>query len=370
MSGSIFVLDKNNTITELKETQYSSEDIFQELIEKYPNILAGDQITPDNPRKWIFISREMGIPDKEDSNNRWYLDHLFIDQDAIPTFVEVKRSTDTRLRREVVAQMLDYAANATKYWSMDKIKQYYNDQGRDLYDDIGIEADNQELYWDNVKSNLRTGKIRLLFVADVIPHTLKRIIEFLNNQMVDTEVLGLEIKQYISDSNLKTFVPRIVGQTSNSIAIKRQTNNSKWDQDSFINEVENIDEGSINICLEIINKFKDNGCRIDWGGGKVTSSFVPIYEGKQRHQLFVVYAYKNGLKIELYFQHYKEPYFDINKKNEMQSKLSNMLGIKIDKDKLNKRPSFSIDILKDKDVREEFINYYLSIVDEIKSQNY
>ena len=51
MSGSIFVLDKNNIITELKETQYSSEDIFQELIEKYPNILAGDQITPDNPRK-------------------------------------------------------------------------------------------------------------------------------------------------------------------------------------------------------------------------------------------------------------------------------------------------------------------------------
>ena len=41
--------------------------------------------------------------------------------------------------------------------------------------------------------------------------------------MVDTEVLGLEIKQYISDSNLKTFVPRIVGQTSNSISIKRQT---------------------------------------------------------------------------------------------------------------------------------------------------
>ena len=53
MSGSIFVLDKNNTITELKATQYSSEDIFQELIEKYPNILAGDQITPDNPRKWM-----------------------------------------------------------------------------------------------------------------------------------------------------------------------------------------------------------------------------------------------------------------------------------------------------------------------------
>jgi hypothetical protein len=35
-----------------------------------------------------------------------------LDQDAILTIVEVKRSTDTHVRREVVGQMLDYAANA------------------------------------------------------------------------------------------------------------------------------------------------------------------------------------------------------------------------------------------------------------------
>ena len=69
MGESIFVLDSNNKIIELKESKYSSEDIFQELIEKYPNILAGDQITPDNPRRWIFISREIGVPDKEDGSN-------------------------------------------------------------------------------------------------------------------------------------------------------------------------------------------------------------------------------------------------------------------------------------------------------------
>jgi hypothetical protein len=41
----------------------------------------------------------------------WSLDHLVVDQDAVPTFVEVKRASDTPARREVVAQMLDYAAN-------------------------------------------------------------------------------------------------------------------------------------------------------------------------------------------------------------------------------------------------------------------
>ena len=41
------------------------------------------------------------------------------------TLIEVKRSTDTRIRREVVGQMLDYAANAVSYWSVDTIKSLY-----------------------------------------------------------------------------------------------------------------------------------------------------------------------------------------------------------------------------------------------------
>jgi hypothetical protein len=31
-----------------------------------------------------------------------------LDQDAVPTLVEVKRSSDTRIRREVMGQMSDY----------------------------------------------------------------------------------------------------------------------------------------------------------------------------------------------------------------------------------------------------------------------
>jgi hypothetical protein len=56
------------------------------------------------------------------SGNRWSVDHLFLDQDAVPTIVEVKRSTDTRIRREVVGQMLDYAANAVVYWPVEAIR--------------------------------------------------------------------------------------------------------------------------------------------------------------------------------------------------------------------------------------------------------
>lgn len=64
----------------------------------------------------------MGIPGEEGGGERWSVDHLFLDQDAIPTLVEVKRSSDTRIRREVVGQMLDYAANAVVYWPAESIR--------------------------------------------------------------------------------------------------------------------------------------------------------------------------------------------------------------------------------------------------------
>jgi hypothetical protein len=46
---------------------------------------------------------------------------LFLDQYAVPTIVEVKRS-DSRVRREVVGQMLDYAANAVVCWPVEALR--------------------------------------------------------------------------------------------------------------------------------------------------------------------------------------------------------------------------------------------------------
>jgi hypothetical protein len=86
------------------------------LIAKHPEVLAGDQIDLDAPPRWFLIRREPGIPDSSDGGDRWSVDHLLLDQFGMPTLVEVKRSTDPRIRREVVGQMLDYVANAQAYW--------------------------------------------------------------------------------------------------------------------------------------------------------------------------------------------------------------------------------------------------------------
>lgn len=164
----------------------------------------------------------MGVPDPSGLGDRWSLDHLYLDQDGIPTFVECKRASDTRIRREVVAQMLDYAANGITHWSIDRLRQAAvataQQRGRTLEADIQLLLGERpdvdvESYWQQVEANLRAGKVRLLFVADAIPPELRRLIEFLNEKMADVEVLAVEIKQFVGGGAQRVMVPRLIGMT-------------------------------------------------------------------------------------------------------------------------------------------------------------
>ena len=215
LSGMIY-LRRENELVELRDQLYDSEALLQELLAKYPNLLAGEQMDAANPRRWVLVSREMAVPDEDEGAGRWSLDHLFLDQDAVPTLVEVKRSTDTRLRREVVGQLLDYAANAVVYWPVESLRSAFEARFKDQSEAdeaicglIGGEA-NVEKYWQDVKTNLQAGRIRLVFVADIIPPELQRIVEFLNDQMDPAEVLAVEIKQFVG-SGIQTLVPRVIG---------------------------------------------------------------------------------------------------------------------------------------------------------------
>lgn len=369
--STIFHINENDEAVKLHEQRYENEDFFQKMIEQYPDILAGEQITPDAPRKWILISREMGVPGHEGGSSQWFLDHLFIDQDGIPTFVEVKRSTDTRIRREVVAQMLDYAANAAAYWPADYLRQVfeeYNPSHTDaLVESLGLAPEEEDSFWAKVDANLRIGKLRLLFVADEIPSSLQRIIEFLNGQMLDTEVLGLEIKQYVSSNSQRTLVPKIIGNTTSSVQTKQKSKRFKWDEESFLDRVSGISGSSTaSVCQNILSRFQNMGCRIYWGEGSKQAGFVPIYDGTHKHQLLAVYSYESITKVEIYFQHFKAPFESEAKKRELLAKFNQQLGLAIPESALTRRPSFDCNLLINEKYFDSFIQIYKDIISEIK----
>lgn len=92
MPGGIYLLDLEGKLTEMEATPFAAELDFQQLLAQHPNLLVGDQIDPGSPRRWLLVSREVGIPD-QDGPPRWALDHLFLDQDGVPTLVEEIRAS-------------------------------------------------------------------------------------------------------------------------------------------------------------------------------------------------------------------------------------------------------------------------------------
>src|ERR1700681_3814296 len=78
-SDAIYLLSNSGELRRIEHQLYASEDILQELVAKYPDVLAGDQIAPDAPPRWLLIRREPSIPDSVDGEDRWWLDHLLLD---------------------------------------------------------------------------------------------------------------------------------------------------------------------------------------------------------------------------------------------------------------------------------------------------
>lgn len=220
----IYLISDAGELQRVEHQLYANEDILQELVAKHPDVLAGDQIDPEAPPRWLLLRREAAIPDSTGGEDRWWLDHLLLDQFGKPTLVEVKRSTDTRIRREVIGQMLDYVANAQAHWATGRMRDMLAEEAgsREAGDAklaeflaISESADLAEeinRFWQTVEANLRKGDVRLLFVADELPKELRRLIEFLNEQFTNIEVLGVELRQYVGQG-IRALVPRVVGQT-------------------------------------------------------------------------------------------------------------------------------------------------------------
>jgi hypothetical protein len=376
VGGQIYLLKGKDEIIAMSEEPYDTEAVLQSILAEHPELLAGDQINPDNPRQWILISREVGIPGDEDEGGRWSLDHLFIDQDAIPTLVEVKRSSDTRIRREVVGQMLDYASNAVVYWNVDEIRLLYEETCKSKSRDPQVflhESLNKDLsyddFWNQVKTNLQNGKVRLLFVADEIPDELQTVVEFLNGQMERAEVLAVSIKQYLGETQ-RTLVPRVIGQTSAARGMKEPRRRKKWDEESFFQDLKAKSTAEdIDVARSIYDWSKSKHLRIWWGEGSVDGSFVPVFDYKgTKNQLFVVWT-TGQFEFYFYWYAYKKPFDKEEARLDLLGRINECLDEKLPADVIGRRPTIALHALRNKDALMRLLSVFDWFIDQVKANN-
>ncbi len=140
--------------------------------------------------------------------------------------------------------MLDYAANVVAHWPAGELRRRFEERCEtagidaglalgdlaDTDDDVAVDA-----FWAQADANMVARRIRLVFVADVIPSELVRIIEFLNENLVRTEVIGVEVRQFVGQGH-QTLVPRVVGKTAAADEVREggpARSTQRWTLDAF-----------------------------------------------------------------------------------------------------------------------------------------
>ena len=247
MAEHIYTRVEGGGLEQLEEEPFATEPELQRLIAEHPELLDGEQIRPGDPRRWILITREKGIAETSDAGARWSVDHLIVDQDAVPTLIEVKRGSNPDIRRKIIGQMLEYAAHAAETWTADEIRRTFEKtvEKKNCEPDevLGLllrsdgEPDSDK-FWENVATNLDAKRLRLLFISDSIPDPLERVVEFLNEQMPRIEVLAVEIKQFCGKS-VQTLVPRVLGRIAGPFPRRGAGPRQKLTREAFLEAFEN-----------------------------------------------------------------------------------------------------------------------------------
>lgn len=369
MNDQIYLIDENEELRTLEAMQYDSEALLQRLIAEHPSLLPGYQIDPTHPRRWVLVKQEIGIPGEPYAGERWSLDHLFLDQDGKPTLIEVKRASDTRIRREVVGQLLDYAANAVLYWKPEEVRVKYIDtckaKGQEPNDVLATllncSPDDENLmeeFWDKVFTRLKTGEIRLIFVADEIPDKLARIIEFMDLHMSDVDVVGVALPQYFGDG-IRTIVPRVVGRTATAERIKKNKQPKKlWNYADFFKELAQNGEVDTGIAQAIYDWTIANGLELAWGEGSKWGTFAPLVNVNGRvYKPFLIWT---SNQIQFYFGSCPEPFKSNGTLRKLLADLNNALPkfkFNLDED-LEKYPYRILTRLNNENALKRFLEIY------------
>ena len=355
--GIIYTVSPDGSLQKMASSAPENEDRMQELVAKYPELIT------DGDGDLLLVRREQGISDSEHGGGRWSLDHLFVTRSAVPVLVELKRAVDTRLRREVVGQMLDYAANATAYWQAGKIAQSFADTASDanmnpelaLADFIGDQ--DPSVFWEQVDANFKAGRIKLVFVADEIPRELARIVEFLNEQM-RADVRAVELRWFTSDAGHVSLSPRIIGETERAAAAKSAAKDlSPVTIDDWINQhVAPMGREAATGAASFIASVNEAGATsaVSDQQGSVYA-FSDDSDGKPLYPLHL-WPGKSGISFSLRWLHKRSVFVDEAVRKQLFDNLTAIVGPLTTKN-LKGFPSFPTAALADPEVASKFTKW-------------
>jgi hypothetical protein len=220
-------LQAGDSVTKLTRVHFSKnaseiagydEEWLQRLIMNHPHLLPVDQIEPAFANL-VPICIELPL-------SSGFLDNLLITPTGDLALIECKLWRNPEARREVIAQIIDYA-NAMSTWTYERLQEAVNRTkpltketeggSRNLYELVCSRNELGEAsFIDAVSRNLRRGRFLLLIVGDGIREGVESMTEFLQQHAGLHFTLGIvEIALFEVPTGGFIAQPRVLARTTN-----------------------------------------------------------------------------------------------------------------------------------------------------------
>jgi hypothetical protein len=209
-----YIITETGTYQLTATSKEFDEDWLQDFIYRNPHALPVRDIEPLF-KDLIPVCRELPTAAGP-------LDAVFINESGLLTLVECKLWRNAQARREVVAQILDYAKEISR-WSYDELESAISRSdhhpGKPLYELVAARSDDldEAAFHDSVCQNLKRGRFLLLIVGDGITESVELIADFLQQHAhLNFSLALIEIGIFRLPENLLDgyiIHPRVVART-------------------------------------------------------------------------------------------------------------------------------------------------------------
>ena len=206
----------NGTTTALLRVPFDErtfdEDWFQDILFRNPSLLPVDEIEPLFA-PLVPLARELATPAGP-------VDIVYITADGYLTLVETKLWRNPEARRQVVAQIIDYAA-AMSRWTYEDLCEAVAKSGRGGDDPVAaVVAEDPDFdrarFVDTVSRGLQKGRFLLLIVGDGIQEGVEHLAETLSrNPQLNFSLSLVEMAVFRAEgSGAEYFIqPRTLAKT-------------------------------------------------------------------------------------------------------------------------------------------------------------
>ena len=185
------------------------EDWLQRVVEAEPSILPVDTVDERVQEPLVSLGMEIHV------GSGW-IDNLLISQNGYLVVVETKLWRNQEARREVVAQILDYAAQL-RTWDYSKLEEQWkklSGSSQSLWEHVHPEGLDEAEWIDEVNYNLSRGRMTLLIVGDGIRSESMALVKAVSGHPDFEFRLGLiELRLHQLDDGKILAIPTTIAKT-------------------------------------------------------------------------------------------------------------------------------------------------------------